>query len=56
MENKLIEIYEQKTIWRFFWIYAKFTLGEIKLTLTKGELNRLMAVCNMDRLTREQYK
>lgn len=56
MKNKLIEIYEQKTIGNFFWIHARFTLGDIKLTLSKDELNRLMAGGNMDRLTKEQYK
>ena len=57
MNNKLIEIYDMKVVNdKFYIIDAQFTLGRLKLTATKGELNRLMAGGNMDRLSKDKYK
>ena len=57
MNNKPIEIYDTKVVNdKFYIIDAQFTLGRLKLTTTKGELNRLMAGGNMDRLSKDKYK
>lgn len=57
MDNKLIEIYDMKVVNdKFYIIDAQFTLGRLKLTASKGEMNRLMAGGNMDRLSKDKYK
>ena len=57
MENKLIKLNKMKPLAnsRVF-INADFTLGNIDLVVSQGELERLVNGGNMDRLTKEQYK
>lgn len=57
MENKLIKLNKMKPLAnsRVF-INADFTLGNIDLVVSQGDLERLINGGNMDRLTKEQYK
>lgn len=57
MNNKLIKLNKIKTLAnnRVF-INADFTLGNIDLVVSQGELERLMNGGNMDRLTKDKYK
>ena len=57
MNNKLIKLNKMKALAnnRVF-INADFTLGNIDLVVSQGELERLMNGGNMDRLTKDKYK
>lgn len=57
MENKLIKLNKMKPLAnnRVF-INADFTLGNINLVVSQGELERLINGGNMDRLTKDKYK
>lgn len=57
MDNKLIKINKMKTLANsLVYINADFTLGNLDLTVSQGELDRLINGCNMDRLTKDKYK
>lgn len=57
MNNKLIKINsEEKLGGDLYQINADFTLGNIWLVVSSGELKRLKNGGNMDRLTKDKYK
>lgn len=57
MNNKLIKINsEEKLGGDLYKINADFTLGNIWLVVSSGELERLKNGGNMDRLTKDKYK
>lgn len=57
MNNKLIKLNKMKSLANnLVFINADFTLGNIDLVVSQGELERLMNGGNMDRLTKDKYK
>lgn len=57
MDNKLIKLNsEEKLGGDLYQINADFTLGNIWLVVSGGELKRLKNGGNMDRLTKDKYK
>lgn len=57
MDNKLIKINNIKKFSSgLYRINADFTLGNIWLMVSVGELERLKNGGNMDRLTKDKYK
>lgn len=57
MNNKLIKLNKMKPLANnLVFINADFTLGNIDLVVSQGELKRLMNGGNMDRLTKDKYK
>lgn len=57
MENKLIKLNKMKPLANScVFINADFTLGNIDLVVSQGELERLINGGNMDRLTKDKYK
>lgn len=57
MNNKLIKLNKMKPLANSLaFINADFTLGNLDLVVSQGELERLMNGGNMDRLTKDKYK